>query len=102
VNEGLTHNELDMTKTIELDNKAWFFNLYINEMRGFNAQSDVGLYVANIGYPLSLGVSLSLLLLMVGMAVLPLNFPNTELARALVVINIGLLPVYSRIQLRNG
>ena len=83
-----------LAKKIELDDKSLFFNLHIKGMRDFNAQSDVGLYVANIGYPLSLGVSLLLLILMVGLAVLPLSVPNTELARALVLINVGLLPVY--------
>lgn len=83
-----------MAKKIELDDKSWFYNLHIKGMRSFNAQSDVSLYVANIAYPLPLGISLSLLILMVGLTVLPLNFPNTELARALVLINLGLLPVY--------
>ncbi|GGQ24126.1 hypothetical protein [Shewanella litoralis] len=83
-----------MAKTIALDDKSWFYNLHIKGMRNFSAQSDVSLYVANLWYPLSLGISLLLLILMVGLAVLPLNFPNTELARALVLINIGLLPVY--------
>jgi len=83
-----------MAKKIALDDKSWFYNLYIKGMRDFNAQSDVSLYVANIVYPLSLGVSLLLFIFMVGLSVLPLNFPNTELARALVLINMGLLPVY--------
>ncbi|MEZ8184805.1 hypothetical protein ACED29_03160 [Shewanella sp. 5S214] len=83
-----------MAKKIALDDKSWFYNLHIKGMRDFNAQSDVSLYVANIVYPLSLGVSLLLFIFMVGLSVLPLNFPDTELARALVLINIGLLPVY--------
>lgn len=89
-----TMNVVNMTKQIELDNKSWFFNLYIRGMRDFNAQSNVGLYVANLWYPLSIGVSVLLLILMVGLAVLPLSFPNTELARVIVLINVGLLPVY--------
>lgn len=83
-----------MAKKIELDDKSWFYNLHIKGMRSFNAQSDVSLYVANIAYPLPLGISLSLLIFMVGLTVLPLNFPNTELARVLVLINVGLLPIY--------
>lgn len=46
-----------MAKKIALDDRSWFYNLYIKGMRNFNAESDVGLYVVNIGYPLSLGVS---------------------------------------------
>jgi hypothetical protein len=83
-----------MAKIIELDSKSWFFDLRIKGMRHFNAQSDVSLYVANVFYPLSIGVSLLLFIVMVGLAVAPLSFANTELAKTMVLINIGLLPVY--------
>jgi hypothetical protein len=68
-----------MAKKIELGDKSWFYNLHIKGTRNFNAQSDVSLYVANIGYPLSSGVSPLLLILMVGLAILPVSLPNTGL-----------------------
>lgn len=83
-----------MAETIELESKSWFYDLHIKGIRNLNAQSDVSLYVANLFYPLSIGVSLLLFAVMVGLAVAPLSFANTELARTMVLINIGLLPVY--------
>lgn len=45
-------------------------------------------------YPLSTDVSLLLFIVMPGLAITPVYFADTELARAIVVINTGLILVY--------